>query len=123
MRAARVICDKSEADPGIDRRGFNSRSARSTDSLELVARQWVAMTCAAQGISVEVAEPATLGRIATLLNVRPTTGVSLNSPADSDSAWIEEVTALQSRINGQMIDQSGDDCTLASGVELGPLAS
>ena len=76
-------------------------------------RLWVKRSCSAQGVPPKVADSSVLAAVAGLL------GVS-DAPDRLEAARIEAVVSAASRIDDDVVEESGDDRALAAEIEHGP---
>lgn len=86
------------------------------------AQRWVERTCRAQGIPVKVGDLDAAERIAVLLGIGRLSAAS-GLPDRLDASGVEGVAASDSRLDNETVEENGGDGPLASGWEIGPLAS
>ena len=87
------------------------------------ARTWAEQTRVAQGVPIKVEDRGALRKVATLLGSgREPVGLS-DPPFRSDSGLVEAVAAPYSGLDGDAVEECGDDGPLTGSGQVGPLAS
>lgn len=94
-------------------------------------RRWTERTCAEQQVPVAVTDPLTIARIGDLLGRdgcaaaggRAAPGPALQPPDRTNAVGIEPVAATLPGTDDGLVEQGGDDGSLAVEVEGGPLTS
>ena len=83
---------------------------------------WVEASCASQRLPVQVADPGVLAQVASLLGATPgpsrvaasrTAPVS-GAPDGAEAAGIETVVAASAGVDGDVVEDGGDDRVLTS---------
>ena len=102
-------------------RGSSTRRPAPTLSPEAV-RQWLAGSCAEQGIDVKVRDPVVLAQVAVMLGAGREPDRS-SSPDGLHPRRVKARVATVGRMDLDALDQGLDDGPLTGEGEAGPLAS
>ena len=103
-------------------RGPSSRRRLPGPSPEAV-REWLANSCAAQGVAVTVTDPVVLGKVAVLLGSGREPVEGSGSPGRFHSGRVKPGVPAVGRVDGDPLDQGFNYGPLAGEGEAGPLAS
>jgi hypothetical protein len=84
-----------------------------TEPLNPMVRAWVEASCAAQGVSVKIADRVVLSAVAELLGVRQVERRS-DAPDGADAGGVEAVVTATTGLDDRVVDNCGDDGVLGA---------